>query len=111
MSKPQPVAVTVICSLCDQPWDDHGLKPSQDDCVRLLKAALAAKSPVPVIVYRDRYPYQVGPYWYASPSVGTGHFTYTSGSQSTTAFGTTTNAIEFRSPLRGDEDPPAAVAV
>ncbi len=102
--KPQPVAVTVICSLCDQPWDAHGEKPSQDDCVRLLKAALAAKSPTPVIVYRDRYPYWQQPVY--GGSFSTSPLSYTINASNTSG-----SVIEFRSPLRGDEDPPAAVAV
>ena len=45
MAKPKPVPKTVVCSVCDLPWEEHtkGRKtePSVDVCVRLLKAELA----------------------------------------------------------------------
>jgi hypothetical protein len=35
---PEPVIVKTICSLCDEPWELHGDKPTTLDCIRLLKA-------------------------------------------------------------------------
>lgn len=45
---PKPIFKTCVCSECGLPWEDHTTKgrktePTLDDCVRLLKAALAAK--------------------------------------------------------------------
>ena len=40
-SKPAPVAVETICSVCGLDWDAHGDAPTTDDCIRLLKEALA----------------------------------------------------------------------
>lgn len=42
---PQPVIVTTICSLCDEPWEAHGDAPTTQDCIRLLKAKLALPRP------------------------------------------------------------------
>ena len=47
MKKPEPKTVSVVCSVCDQPWDKHGAKPTLEDCVRLLKAELAKRSVYP----------------------------------------------------------------
>jgi hypothetical protein len=49
--KPYPVVVTTICSLCGLPWDDHGDKPTAEDCVRLLLVELA-KTPTPLRLRR-----------------------------------------------------------
>lgn len=49
--KPQPVIVNTICSLCGEPWEQHGDKPTTLDCIRLLKA----KVPVAPIVIQP-YP-------------------------------------------------------
>jgi hypothetical protein len=38
---PQPKTVKVVCDVCGQDWKAHGTKPTLEDCVRLLKAALA----------------------------------------------------------------------
>lgn len=38
MDIPQPVVVATVCSLCDEPWEDHGPEPTVLDCIRLLKA-------------------------------------------------------------------------
>lgn len=54
MKRPQPVVVTVLCSLCDLSWDAHGEKPTTEDCIRLLKAELRSR-PKPI------------PYWYNTP--------------------------------------------
>ena len=47
MAKPKPVPKTVVCSICDLPWEDHtkGRKtePTADVCIRLLKAELAKR--------------------------------------------------------------------
>ena len=40
-AKPSPIVTSRVCSACGLSWDDHGDKPSLEDCVRLLKAALA----------------------------------------------------------------------
>ena len=56
MSKPKPVVVTTICSLCGLDWERHGESPTTEDCIRLLKAELASR-PGPTIVLRERYPY------------------------------------------------------
>lgn len=53
---PSPVAVTTICSVCGLGWEAHGLDPSTDDCIKLLKAALASRP-----MYRG--------YWYQQPTV------------------------------------------
>jgi hypothetical protein len=37
---PTPVPVTTVCSICEMPWDEHGKKPTLENCVALLKAAL-----------------------------------------------------------------------
>lgn len=54
--KPTAKTVKVVCSVCDQDWELHkskaGEDPGLEECVRLLKAALAAK---PGVVYS--YPY------------------------------------------------------
>jgi hypothetical protein len=42
--KPTPKTISVVCSECGQDWGKHGKDPSLEDCVKLLKAALAAKS-------------------------------------------------------------------
>lgn len=55
---PSPVAVTTICSVCGLGWELHGTKPTTEDCIRLLKAELAAR---PVFVpqpYIIREPYR-----------------------------------------------------
>lgn|ERR1019366_1365045 len=63
--KPEPVAVTTICSVCGLPWHDHGKDPTTEDCIRLLKAELASKS-IP-----GYQPYPIRPWyweeWYNKP--------------------------------------------
>lgn len=59
-TKPEPIAVTTICSVCGLLWLDHGEDPTTDDCIRLLKAELAKKpitipSPYPVRPSRPWY--------------------------------------------------------
>jgi hypothetical protein len=63
--KPEPVIITIVCSLCGQPWEAHGdqdngewKKPTAEDCIRLLKAELA-KRPAYTITYP--YTWQVAP--------------------------------------------------
>lgn len=47
MAKPSPVPKSVVCSVCDLPWEDHakGRKtaPTADVCIRLLKAKLTTR--------------------------------------------------------------------
>lgn len=57
--KPQPVVVTTICSMCDQPWEAHGDKPTTEDCIRLLKQQLAMR---PVVKWVQPYQYPSWPY-------------------------------------------------
>lgn len=38
---PKPIPRVVDCSECGLPWDDHGKNPTLEDCVNLLKIALA----------------------------------------------------------------------
>jgi hypothetical protein len=67
MTTPQPIAVTTICSVCGLNWELHGEDPTTDDCIQLLKAALASKSTyAPIIIKEYVRPY-VQPY--ASPYV------------------------------------------
>jgi hypothetical protein len=37
---PTPVPVATVCSICEMPWEEHGTKPTLENCVALLKAAL-----------------------------------------------------------------------
>ena len=60
--KPEPVAVSTICSVCGLSWIEHGEDPTTDDCIRLLKAAATkAVAPIP---YYPAYPY---PHWREEP--------------------------------------------
>jgi hypothetical protein len=61
-TKPEPVAVTTICSVCGLSWLGHGKDPTTDDCIRLLKEELATR---PITVPQP-YPVPVRPYrpWY-----------------------------------------------
>ena len=61
-AKPEPVAVTTICSVCGLPWLNHGKDPTTEDCIRLLKDELASR---PITVPQP-YPVPVRPYlpWY-----------------------------------------------
>lgn len=47
MAKPKPIARNVVCSECGLPWEKHTANrktdPTPDVCIRLLKAALAAR--------------------------------------------------------------------
>lgn len=51
--KPEPVAVNIVCSLCELPWSQHGDDPTTLDCIRLLKQ-------------RNLYTPFPRPYWYTS---------------------------------------------
>ena len=44
MSRPQAVPESVICSECGLDWDDHPDNPRRRDCIKLLVAALHARS-------------------------------------------------------------------
>src|ERR1035441_5059779 len=65
--KPEPVAVTTICSVCGLSWLSHGKDPTTEDCIRLLKDALASRpisAPRPyAIPYRPWYWEE----WYNKP--------------------------------------------
>ncbi len=50
MSKPRAVPENLVCSECDQPWEDHPKNPRRRDCIELLKDARIIK-------------YVPGPYW------------------------------------------------
>jgi hypothetical protein len=54
--KPEPVAISTICSVCGLSWLEHGKDPTTDDCIRLLKAALAIR-PITIPTY-PVYPHQ-----------------------------------------------------
>lgn len=41
MGQPRKKVITVVCGECGQDWKAHGNKPTLEDCVRLLKKALA----------------------------------------------------------------------
>lgn len=120
--KPEPVVVSTICSLCDQPWESHGDKPTTLDCIRLLK--LKAINPFPTIIYRDRvvpspypvYPqpyvrpyWQIPPVWSTCETISGGG---TSGGLTTTLQNSTSTAIEvsYRTPEDGDEGTSVAAA-
>lgn len=63
---PEPIALTTICSVCGLSWSDHGETPTTDDCIRLLKAALAKKPttiPQPYPVPTPYRPYVRPWYW------------------------------------------------
>jgi hypothetical protein len=64
MSKPSPVPVAIVCSECELPWDDHGAKPTLEDCIRLLKVERSKPSP--------------NWYWWQSPFYGSGASQFTS---------------------------------
>lgn len=58
--KPTPKVVSTICTVCDEPWEDHGDRPTVADCIRLLKrhrAALVIR-PTPTI-----WPHYPGGWW------------------------------------------------
>ena len=102
MTKPSPVVVTTICSLCDEPWEDHGDKPTAEDCVRLLKAKLAATpAPVTILTQPPIYP-KPYPYWYYHQPTWTSCGSTTGGlTGSITSYDPdvqTTNTIEYRTP-------------
>jgi len=83
--KPEPVAVTTICSVCGLSWHDHGKDPTTEDCIRLLKAALASKPisvPQPYAVPVRPYPWYWEE-WYARPRYPTkpGEITWSCSSQ------------------------------
>jgi hypothetical protein len=60
-TKPEPVAVTTICSVCGLPWQDHGKDPTTEDCIRLLKDELASRP----ITAPQPYPVPSRPFpWY-----------------------------------------------
>lgn len=99
MPKPSPVVVTTICSLCDEPWEAHGDKPTAEDCVRLLKAKLAAASVRPIVIERP-YPYPVSP-WRPHPYWHQPSWIVSSGNTSQGAAnvgGQLTNTVEYRTP-------------
>lgn len=109
-AKPEPVVVTTICSLCDEPWEAHGDAPTTLDCIRLLKAKAAQRT---TIIQRDRwipqpYPYPVYPnvprwdYPYSGTICASGTSTTISGSLTTT--NNTTTVVAFK---RHDEPPDA----
>lgn len=122
--KPAPVVVTTICSLCDEPWELHGDDPTTSDCIRLLKAKIAAL-PVatPVYIYRDNWwhtPLRQQPYYQpqwtytqgisatSSGSLGGGSGAGSGGSfggSNTGSGSTTNNVIEFRTPRDDDGEP------
>jgi hypothetical protein len=117
--KPYPVVVTTICSLCGLPWDDHGDKPTAEDCVRLLLVELA-KTPntAPLAPYVLPVPYPVYPRPY-SP-YGWPTITCQTASGVTTARGYTVNAaainasssytgtVTYRTPDEGEPPEPVA---
>lgn len=72
---PEPVVVSMVCSLCGEPWQLHA-EPSVLECIRLLK--LRRGWAVPYI----QYP-QVGPYWITSKGSSTGGTYAGSGSTQT----------------------------
>lgn len=47
MAKPKPIPKSVVCSVCNLPWDEHtkGRKtdPTPDVCIRLLKVELSKR--------------------------------------------------------------------
>lgn len=98
--KPEPIVVETVCSLCDQPWEDHGETPTTADCIRLLKQQLALR-PAPTIAWHDypwtnriaELPQQQQTWIYPS--------TYTSGNLSASSF--TDNVFQFRKPDDGDD--------
>lgn len=53
--KPSPKPLHVVCSVCDQPWENHrppthGAEPGLEECIRLLKAKSAyARGEAPTI--------------------------------------------------------------
>lgn len=77
--KPEPQPTNVVCSLCGEAWSRHQEVDGEVttlECIRLLRA----KTPTPLVIYRDRYPwYPQNPQW-----------TYTSGGITSTAGSTTT---------------------
>jgi hypothetical protein len=91
--KPEAVPVNTVCSVCGVDWKRHGVNPTTDDCIRLLKEDIEilkrdlsherVKSPyVPVPVpYRPEpsWPYRQEPYWrppviYSTAAKETTHF-------------------------------------
>ena len=67
--KPEPVVVSTVCSLCDQPWEAHGATPTTLDCIRLLKA-------LPRVSYSQPYIYPVLTPWqwtYNQNTLNDGH--------------------------------------
>lgn len=104
--KPQPVVVHTVCSLCDEPWEAHGDKPTTADCIRLLKerAQRAEAS-------RWSQPYWVEPYvyprqWWQEPY----SYTLCDTSGTTTTTTTTGYAVTVNYCTPDDGEPPAAVA-
>ena len=75
-SKPTPVVVTEVCSLCGLDWRRHGKNPTSEKCIELLLAevrALNAQLAVRPISYPVPYPqpypvpYPVRPVWPSYP--------------------------------------------
>lgn len=71
-TKPEPVVIQTICSMCQLDWAAHGEDPTTEDCIRLLKVELAmAKRRVvinqPPVVYPP--PGRLYPVWGLGTSV------------------------------------------
>jgi hypothetical protein len=67
-TKPEPVAVSTVCSLCGLDWKGHGRNPTTVDCIRLLKKELA-NQPISVprpypLPYPVPYPRPYREPWY-----------------------------------------------
>lgn len=67
--KPEPVPLSLVCSLCAEPWDLHGDEPTVLDCIRILKA----KAPIfPSYPTLPSYPYPAYPVPGPSWGIGSG---------------------------------------
>lgn len=64
--KPEPVVTATECSLCAEPWEDHGENPTVLKCVELLRAK---RMPNPV--YRKPVFREPSLYGHYCPSCGT----------------------------------------
>lgn len=80
-TKPEPISINIVCSLCGEGWSGHGADPTTLDCIRLLKAKVRTQPYV--------YPVHPNGWWQS------GGTTYTINASSNTTEARTPRQVEM----------------
>lgn len=75
MRKPKPMPITIVCTLCGEPWELHPEDPTALDCIAILRA-----KPTTTVCTHTHYCWhqQNWPWWgggtWTTPAITTPYF-------------------------------------